>query len=163
MHQNAIELMAKTMKFLARMLTAFLRRQRPVSSVANPAFIQKTSMPAISVQTVLATKLVLSTLAIASAAVGGAAAAASWAKAIDEIARDASTASAISAHLRRYRFEKTRDAILHLIKKSPIEAERPASTAVPIEVGHVPAPALPQLAHNNCHAIAESAGAAEKS
>ena len=52
--QKAIEATAKTMKFLARMWTAFLRRHRPASSVPKPAFMKNTSMPAISVQTVLA-------------------------------------------------------------------------------------------------------------
>ena len=46
--------MAKTMKFFERMLTAFLRRQSPVSRVAKPAFIQKTSIPVTITQMVSA-------------------------------------------------------------------------------------------------------------
>ena len=40
--QNASEDTAKTTKFLARMLTAFLAWQSPASRSANPAFIQNT-------------------------------------------------------------------------------------------------------------------------
>ena len=40
--QNASEETANTMKFLARMLTAFLAWQRPASSKANPAFMKNT-------------------------------------------------------------------------------------------------------------------------
>src|SRR6187549_1264376 len=42
------------MKFFARMLTAFLRRQKPDSSRAKPAFIQNTRNAVISTQAVSA-------------------------------------------------------------------------------------------------------------
>src|SRR5688500_9488786 len=69
--QKAIELTAKTMKFLARMWTAFFRRHRPASRVAKPAFIQNTSMPQMSVQTVLAMTEPSAIFVIASSTVGG--------------------------------------------------------------------------------------------
>ena len=40
------------MKFLARMLQAFLLRHKPASTIANPAFIQKTRNAVSNVQTV---------------------------------------------------------------------------------------------------------------
>ena len=58
--QNAIDDSANTMKFLARMLTAFLARHRPVSSVAKPAFMKNTSMPAIITHSVSSATLVAS-------------------------------------------------------------------------------------------------------
>ena len=40
--QKAIDATANTMKFFARMFTAFLDWHRPVSSVAKPAFMKNT-------------------------------------------------------------------------------------------------------------------------
>ena len=54
MTQNASDEAAKTMKFFARMLTAFLARQRPLSTSAKPAFMKNTRNAAIMVQTVSA-------------------------------------------------------------------------------------------------------------
>ncbi len=42
MNQNDIDAMAKTMKFFARMLTAFLARHNPDSTMAKPRFMKKT-------------------------------------------------------------------------------------------------------------------------
>src|SRR6185436_19088072 len=51
------EAIAKTTKFLARMLTAFLRRQNPDSTSAKPAFIQNTRNAVIKTQIVSAMTL----------------------------------------------------------------------------------------------------------
>ena len=42
MNQNDAEAMANTMKFFARMLTAFLARHNPDSTMAKPRFMKKT-------------------------------------------------------------------------------------------------------------------------
>src|SRR5688572_8538530 len=65
--KNETEERAKTTKFFDRMLTAFLTRQKPDSTSANPAFIQNTRNAAISVHTVSAATLLLATLAESSA------------------------------------------------------------------------------------------------
>jgi hypothetical protein len=44
--KKAIEATANTMKFLARMFTAFLAWHSPVSSVAKPAFMKNTRQAA---------------------------------------------------------------------------------------------------------------------
>src|SRR5262245_38290116 len=64
--QKATVEMAKTMKFVDRMLTAFLRRQRPVSTQAKPAFIQNTSMAVTITQMVSAMTLGVVISAIAA-------------------------------------------------------------------------------------------------
>ncbi len=66
------------MKFLARMFTQFLARASPDSTIANPRFMKKTSMPAISTQTVSRAILVLAICsAIAAVNATGASAASS--------------------------------------------------------------------------------------
>src|SRR5688572_21169875 len=55
------------MKFLDRMLTAFLARQKPDSTKAKPAFIQNTRNAVRSVHIVSAATLLLATLAVRSA------------------------------------------------------------------------------------------------
>ena len=41
---------AKTIKFFDKTLTTFLRRQKPLSNIANPAFIKITKIAAASTQ-----------------------------------------------------------------------------------------------------------------
>ena len=50
--QNEIVEAANTMKFLVRMLVAFLARQRPLSTSAKPAFMKNTSIAVTSTHTV---------------------------------------------------------------------------------------------------------------
>jgi hypothetical protein len=45
--QKAMDEIPKTTKFLPKMLTAFLARQKPASTHPNPAFMKKTNIPAI--------------------------------------------------------------------------------------------------------------------
>ena len=55
--QKAMLVTQKTMTFFDKMLTAFFERQRPDSTMANPAFIKKTKAAVIRTQTVSAITL----------------------------------------------------------------------------------------------------------
>src|SRR5438477_3491113 len=72
-NQYAAALAAKTMKFFDRMLTAFFTRHMPDSTVANPRFMKKTSMPVTSTQTVSAITLSSAFVGAAGAAGAGSA------------------------------------------------------------------------------------------
>ncbi len=63
------------MKFFAKILTQFLARHNPLSTMAKPAFIQNTSMPVNNTQTVSnAIRMLLIPSLTASVAAGTAAA-----------------------------------------------------------------------------------------
>ena len=51
-NQKDTDAMAKTMKFFARMLTVFLARHKPDSTMANPRFMKNTRNAVNSTQTV---------------------------------------------------------------------------------------------------------------
>ena len=61
--QKASDDAAKTMKFLARMLTAFFARQRPLSTSANPAFMKNTRNAVTSTHRVSSATLVSGSMA----------------------------------------------------------------------------------------------------
>src|SRR5258708_12629918 len=58
------------MKFIEIVWAAFLARQKPVSTMANPACMNMTRKPVMSVQTMLIEILLWPTVAITSASVG---------------------------------------------------------------------------------------------
>ena len=61
--QNATDEAAKTMKFFARMLTAFFAWQSPLSTSAKPAFIQNTRKAVTSTHNVSSATLVSGSIA----------------------------------------------------------------------------------------------------
>jgi hypothetical protein len=64
--RKAIEETANTMKFLARMVTTFLARQKPDSTLANPRFMKNTRKAVTSTHTVSMATLASPTLAVRS-------------------------------------------------------------------------------------------------
>ncbi len=101
---------AKTMKFLARMFVQFFCRHRPLSTSANPAFIQNTSIPAtnthrVSMPTRRALLLAVNVAIGSAGAAASAAAAASSAQPVAVIPPTMATVIAsIRTHFMRERY-----------------------------------------------------------